>query len=104
MILDHPMNKEGCILFLSIVPEIGDQEGPSSLLRGLSSGHKLMRVDLSEPRNELSRYVRNGRCHVLVDIEVSASGFGVDLQSKTRTSTGVPGVTIICEVLVESVG
>ena len=44
MILNHPM--KGCILVLRIVPDIGDQEARSSMLRGLSLGHKLMRVGL----------------------------------------------------------
>ena len=104
MILDHSMYKEGRILFLSIVPDIWDQEAPSSSLRGLSLGHELTRVDLLEPRNEPSLYVRKGRCHVLVDIEVSTSGFGIEFQSKTLRLTGVPGLTVICWVPVESVG
>ena len=50
MILDYPMDKEGCTLFLSTAPYIGDQEARSSTVRGLSLEHKLMRVDLSDPR------------------------------------------------------
>lgn len=98
------MNKEGYIPFLSIVPNIGDQEAPSSSPRGLSLGHKLTGVDLLEPRNEPSLYVRKGRYHVLVDIEVSTSGFGIELQSKTPRLMGVLGLTVICEAPVESVG
>ena len=45
MIRDHPMGN-----FLLNVQEMGDQEARSSSLRGLSLGHKPMRVDLSEPR------------------------------------------------------
>ena len=48
MTLDHPMDKEDCILFLLIVPDTMDQEVRNSTLRGLSLGHKLLWVDLSE--------------------------------------------------------
>ena len=82
---------------LSTVPEIGDQEARSSSLRGLSLGYKLMRVDLSDPRNELRLYVREGRKHVLIDIGVSTRGFGIEFQSKTLRSTGASGLTVICE-------
>lgn len=51
------MNKEGCIVFLQNAPDIGDQEARSSTLQGLSLGHKLMRIDLSELRNEPSLFV-----------------------------------------------
>ena len=86
--------------FLSTVPEMGDQEARSSSLRGLSLGHKLMRVDLSDPRNELRLYDREGRKHVLISIGVSASGFGIEFQSKTLRSTGASGLTVICEASV----
>ena len=58
MMLDHPMNKAGCTLFLSIAPNIGDREARSSTVQGLSSGHELMRVDLSQSQNEHS--IRQG--------------------------------------------
>jgi hypothetical protein len=43
-----------------------------------------------------------GGCHVLIDIVVSTSGFGIEFQSKTLRSTGAPGLTVICEAPVES--
>jgi hypothetical protein len=36
MILDHLMDKVGCLGFLWIVLDIGDQEARSSMPRGLS--------------------------------------------------------------------
>jgi hypothetical protein len=100
MIPDHPLDKERCTHFLLIVLDIGGQETRSSTTRGLSLVHKLMRVDLSEPINELSLYVR-GRWHVL-DVVVSTSGFEIEFQSKTLRSTGAPGLTVSCEAPVES--
>jgi hypothetical protein len=61
-----------------------------------------MRVDLTEPRNELSLYVR--KKHILGDIVVSTSGFEIEFQSKTLRSRGVPGKAVMCEAPVESVG
>jgi hypothetical protein len=98
------MDKGGCILFLSIALDIGDQEARSSSLRGLSLRHKLMGVDLSETRNEPSLYVMEGRWHVLINIGDSTGGFGIEFQLKTLRSTGVPGLTVICDARVESVG